>query len=67
MTGARPEVGAQLIHLPLSANNFCNLLHLEGPIFTFHHSTAPPYFAGAYLKRVAGLGGWKMGDLGPPP
>ena len=35
MTGVRPEVGAPLIHLPLSANFFCNFLHFEGPFLGF--------------------------------
>ena len=38
MTGVRPEVGARLIHLPLSANFSCNFLHFEGPIYRFYHS-----------------------------
>ena len=40
MTGLRPEVGAPLIHLPLSANLFCRFLHFEGPIFRFYHHLA---------------------------
>ena len=40
MTGVGPEVGAPLIHLPLSATFFCNFLHFEGPIFRFYHSMA---------------------------
>ena len=40
MTGVRPEVGARLIHLPLSANFSCNFLHFEGPIYRFYHSMA---------------------------
>ena len=40
MTGLRPEVGAPLIHLPLSANFFCNFLHFDGPIFRFYDSMA---------------------------
>ena len=40
MTGLRPEVGAPLIHLPLSGNFFCNFLRFEGPIFRFYHSMA---------------------------
>ena len=38
MTGVRPEVGAPLIHLPLSANFFRNFLHFERPICRFYHS-----------------------------
>ena len=40
MTGVGLEVGAPLIHLPLSANFFCNFLHPEGPIFRFYDSMA---------------------------
>ena len=40
MTGVRPEVRATLIHVPLSANFFCNFLHFEGPIFRFYDSMA---------------------------
>ena len=40
VTGVRPEVGAPLIHLPLSANFFCSFYHFERPIFRFWNSMA---------------------------
>ena len=39
-TGVRPEVGAPLLHLPLSENFFCNFLYFEVPIFRFYHCMA---------------------------
>ena len=40
IAGVRPEVGARLIHLPLSANFSCKFLHFQGPFFWFYHSMA---------------------------
>ena len=48
MNGVRPEVGAPLIHLPLSANFFANFCLLRGPFLGF---TIPWPFLEPYSRR----------------